>query len=126
MSDEKSSTHSKGDFEIGHGRPPKETRFRAGKSGNPHGRPKRQATFTSIARDELARLVRTSTNADGIAQSMPAVEVIVRKAVHKAIYGDIKAARFLFDIEGVERKSAGAERGSHLGESGEEVGEDHD
>ena len=122
MSDEKSSKHPKGEYKVGYGRPPEATRFRPGESGNPHGRPKRQATFNSIANEELGRLVKTIANAaDGI-QSTPARKVIVRKIVNAALQGDFRAAKILVDLEAFERSAAG-ERGSHLSES---AGEDHD
>ena len=36
MADDK----DKRDYEIGYGKPPKQTRFKPGQSGNPRGRPK--------------------------------------------------------------------------------------
>jgi hypothetical protein len=47
MTDEKKPP---GDYEIGYGKPPKDSRFKPGQSGNPKGRPKQaDATASDIA-----------------------------------------------------------------------------
>ena len=46
-----------GDYEVGYGRPPKETRFTPGKSGNPKGRPKRKRSLAADLRKEVERMV---------------------------------------------------------------------
>ena len=41
------------DYEVGYGRPPKKHRFKKGKSGNVHGRPKGSKNFVTDLREEL-------------------------------------------------------------------------
>jgi hypothetical protein len=114
MTSKKTSPHSKDDYQVGYGRPPETTRFRPGESGNPQGRPKRRATFASVAKQELERPVSTGNKAGGPVQQMPAMEVIVKNVVRAAVYGDLKAARLLVDLEAVERKSGDTEHTSNL------------
>lgn len=43
----------KKDYEVGYRKPPKETRFKTGRSGNPRGRPRKpKETFTSLLEEE--------------------------------------------------------------------------
>ena len=41
------------DYEVGYGRPPKKHRFKKGRSGNVHGRPKGTKNFVTDLREEL-------------------------------------------------------------------------
>ena len=53
------------DSRVGYKRPPVQTRFKAGTSGNLSGRPKRRPTFRSVLMDELAGPVPTQGIAAG-------------------------------------------------------------
>lgn len=50
------------EYEVGYGRPPKATRFRAGQSGNPNGRKKRASSIQDEAREMLAQIVDVKLN----------------------------------------------------------------
>ena len=45
------------DFLVGYSKPPAETRFRPGQSGNPKGRPKGAKNFSTLMEKELERKV---------------------------------------------------------------------
>ena len=45
------------DDAVGYGKPPKETRFKPGRSGNPRGRPKGSKNFNTILAKRLQELV---------------------------------------------------------------------
>ena len=45
------------DYEVGYGRPPKKHRFKKGKSGNVHGRPKGTKNLVTDLREELNEMI---------------------------------------------------------------------
>jgi len=49
---------SKGDYQVGYGRPPKAGQFQPGKSGNPNGRPKGRPSLHEIILEEAARIAK--------------------------------------------------------------------
>ena len=48
---------SKSTFEVGYGRPPEQTRFKPGQSGNPNGRPSGTRNLDTDLRDELNEVI---------------------------------------------------------------------
>jgi hypothetical protein len=89
-------TKSKGDYEIGYGRPPVATRFRPGGVGNPKGRPKRAKPVGQIIHDAMMTPVRIEVN--GKPKTMTAQEVIIHNLVRNAARGDAKAIHTLFAL----------------------------
>ena len=49
---------NKGDFEVGYGKPPRHTRFKTGRSGNPRGRRKGQRNLAAVLREVLRQTVK--------------------------------------------------------------------
>jgi hypothetical protein len=87
----------KRDYKVGRGKPPQETRFQPGKSGNPKGRPKAKRhpdevllsrEFHRISRDQLTREV---TLPDGTKVS--AFELVFQSTVVTAAKGSAHAQR---------------------------------
>jgi Family of unknown function (DUF5681) len=78
------------DYEVGYGKPPKHSRFKSGKSGNPKGRPKGNKNLRSIVRDTLFKTVKVTE--DGQVRTMNRVEAIVTGLVAKGLKGDIRAS----------------------------------
>lgn len=66
MSDQESSKSA--DY-VGYRRPPKATRFTAGNSGNPNGRPKGSKNLSTLFAEELARTITLTEN--GKRKKMP-------------------------------------------------------
>jgi len=60
------------DYEVGYGKPPTETRFVKGKSGNPSGRPKGTKNAATIFRDVTRQTIRVTEN--GIPREMSRYE----------------------------------------------------
>ena len=53
---------SDGTYSVGYGRPPEETRFKPGQSGNPKGRPKGSKNLRTLFAEELRRSVTLKEN----------------------------------------------------------------
>lgn len=82
------------DDDIGYGKPPKNTRFKAGKSGNPRGRPK-------FAPDRLAEIVQEVLDTpmryreNGRNKTATRTEVRLKLLAERAVKGDVSAAELL-------------------------------
>ena len=101
------------DYEVGYGKPPPEHRFKPGQSGNPKGRPKgykgrvftvegsrlRQALHAELGREvtieERGRMVR-----------VPALNLLLRKLMQKALSGQSRAAQILLDAYATAERDA--------------------
>jgi hypothetical protein len=88
-----------------YGRPPIATRFTAGRSGNPKGRPKGSRNAETTARDALERTIAVGRK--GTQRKKTVREIAYERLGEKALAGDIKALNFLLSLEDDER-----ERGS--------------
>jgi Family of unknown function (DUF5681) len=65
------------EYVVGYRRPPKTTRFVAGKSGNPKGRPKGTRSIGAILRDIIQQKIGVTEN--GKTRRMPVLEVTFRR-----------------------------------------------
>ena len=65
------------DYAVGYGRPPKETQFTPGKSGNPNGRRKGSRSVGAILKDIIEQRIAVTEN--GKTRRMPALEVMLRR-----------------------------------------------
>ncbi len=81
---------------VGYGKPPRNTQFKKGQSGNPNGRPKGSTNPTDLINTLLRKRVTVTQN--GKATKLPVIEVILTKVISKALGGDHKALRFVFDM----------------------------
>ena len=100
------------DYPVGYGRPPKETRFQPGKSGNPAGRRKGSRTVGAILTDIIEQKVPVTEN--GKTRRMPALEVMLRRLVNDAMRGERNAMKLLLSF--VDRYADTAEAKVQLGE----------
>ena len=96
-----------GDYEVGYGKPPKATRFKAGTSGNPNGRPK-------CDRSHLGEIVSSvfeepvKYRESGRARTASRREVALKVLVQRAINGDVCAADILLRKRAKAQQQAGA------------------
>lgn len=81
-------------YDIGYGKPPEETRFSKGKSGNPSGRPKGSRNTYKLLEDLLAQKVTIMQ--DGKPVRIPKKAAILLQAVNSATKGDLKAISTIF------------------------------
>ena len=74
------------DYEVGRGKPPVESRFKPGQSGNPHGRPKGSQSLNTMIENELDQRVTIKEN--GRAVTVTKRQLVAKQAVNKAAAGD--------------------------------------
>jgi hypothetical protein len=91
-----------GDYEVGYGRPPKSTRFKKGRSGNPKGRPKGTKNIATYV--EIALQQRVSVREGGKVKRRSKADVIARNAVVKAMKGDLKPLATLKTMDRSDRQ----------------------
>lgn len=85
-----------GDEPVGYGRPPRHSRFKAGQSGNPSGRPKGVRSLKRDLADELSQMVQVSEN--GARLKLSKQRLAVKALTAKAIKGHVLAATKLFEL----------------------------
>ena len=78
---------------VGYGQPPRETRFRKGQSGNPHGRPKGSLNMATV----LLRTLRETVvvTASGRKKTITKLEAAMTQITNKAAGGDLSALKLL-------------------------------
>lgn len=99
---------AEGDHKVGYGRPPLETRFRPGASGNPSGKRKAKPTLSQRLDRILAESV--SVTEGGKSKRMTKEEIFLRQMVTRAIGGDRHFGRLLLDY--LERRQESAPAGA--------------
>ena len=85
-----------GNYEVGYKKPPKETRFKNGKSGNPRGRPhgsKNLATLLGEALDTPITVVE-----DGARRQRTKRDVVIAQLVDQSAGADLRATKLLLDM----------------------------
>lgn len=82
------------EFPIGYKKPPLQTRFKPGQSGNPSGRPKKKATTLPECFERELNTVIT-VNEGGKHRRIRKVQAIAKQLTNKAVTGDHKATALL-------------------------------
>lgn len=106
-------------YEVGYGRPPRNTRFRKGKSGNPAGRRKgaknkpklTTGAINDVLRRELSRTVEVR-GVDG-PEVLSIFEAAARALGVQAIRGDVRAQQQVIALQRELDAQAAAEREAH-------------
>ena len=108
-------------YEVGYGKPPTETRFKPGESGNPRGRPKgsrnrspypRQDDLRSIFRQEANRLVPINEGGKTVTISM--AQAIMRSLAVTAAKGNPRAQRTWTQLQSAVEREEWNERLAHF------------
>ena len=81
---------------VGYRSPPAHTRFKAGQSGNPNGRPKKAKTLKAELIDELAEF--TNVSEDGQNLRISKARAIAKTIVRAAAAGNMRATTALLSL----------------------------
>ena len=99
-------------YKVGYGRPPKETQFKPGKSGNPKGRPRGAKNIDTMLRDTLMEKIEITEN--GKRKRLSKIEVLLKKCLNDALNGDQRAIDRLFRSFPALRAAQAAENADSL------------
>jgi Family of unknown function (DUF5681) len=92
-----------GNYKVGYGRPPSETRFRKGVTGNPGGRPRGMTAGRAkkLALQEAYRLI-TVREGDEV-RTLPTIQAVMRSQARSAAKGNGPAQRDFIDrVQAIE------------------------
>jgi hypothetical protein len=80
-------------YDVGFGKPPKQTRFKKGRSGNPNGRPRKKPDFYL----ELTRVLRENVTitVDGELQRVTVQQALLKRLRDQALRGEVWAGKLL-------------------------------
>ena len=95
---------NEGDYEVGYGKPPRDTRFKRGQSGNPRGRPPGAKNLSTLLNEALNELVVVTEN--GGRKRISKRRAAFKQLVNDAAKGNWRALKLLVDIlQDIERRS---------------------
>ena len=86
---------NKTSYEVGYGKPPKNTQFQKGSSGNPRGRPKKPVDFDHELIKESKSPV--TVNENGRPKRISKHNVVLKQLMKQAMTGNIHAAKLYLD-----------------------------
>lgn len=89
-------TRSTRNYEVGHGKPPKATRFRKGRSGNPRGRTRGSENIIAVFKRLANKRVKVTEH--GIVRTMSMAEAIIAQNVKAALNKDPIAMGNIFRL----------------------------
>jgi Family of unknown function (DUF5681) len=78
------------DYEVGYGKPPRQTRFSKGQSGNPRGRPRGTKNLKTLLLEILSEQIIATAN--GRRRKITKAAAIVIQLVNRAATGDLASA----------------------------------
>jgi len=84
------------DSEVGYGKPPQNTRFKKGQSGNPRGRAPGAKDLKTLLIDTLNEPVVVTEN--GGRRTISKCQAIVKQLVNQSAKGDWRAVKLLVDM----------------------------
>jgi len=90
------SHDDKGDYEVGYGKPPVDTRFKRGQSGNPRGRPSGSKNLATLVTEALNETVIVAEN--GGRRKISKREAIIKQLVNRSAKADWRAITILLNI----------------------------
>ncbi len=114
------SSDKQRDYEVGYGKPPRHTRFKPGRSGNPRGRPSGSKNLTTLLSEALNEFVIVAEN--GRRRKITKRQAIVTQLVNRSAKSDLRATKILLDIiQELERGTQPASFETAFGPADEKV-----
>jgi len=108
------------DYEVGYGKPPRYTRFRKGRSGNPRGRSSGSKNLSTLLGEALNERVLVAEN--GGRRKITKREAIITQLVNRAAKADWRAIKILLDlVQEVEARDAPETAEASFGAADEKV-----
>lgn len=92
----KSKRRKPAQYDVGYRRPPKESQFKPGRSGNPKGRPIGSRPVGALLQDILEQRVPVTEGAK--TRRIPVLEVMLRRLANDAMRSDHKAIKLLLSL----------------------------
>jgi hypothetical protein len=78
-----------GDYKVGYAKPPRTTRFKRGRSGNPKGRPNGSRQLATDLAAELGE--RITVREEGRSRRISKQRALIKSLMAKALQGDVRA-----------------------------------
>jgi len=95
-SEDKMPPGTRGDYEVGYGKPPRYAGFKKGQSGNPRGRPPGSKNLTTLLNDALNEPVTITEN--GRRRKITKREAVIKQLVNKSASADPRSLKILLDL----------------------------
>ena len=89
-------TATRGDYEVGYGKPPRYAGFKKGQSGNPRGRPPGSKNLTTLLNVTLNETVTITEN--GRRRKITKREAVIKQLVDKSASADPRSLKILLDL----------------------------
>jgi hypothetical protein len=110
----------KRDYEVGYRKPPRQTRFTKGQSGNPRGRSPGAKNLKTLVSEALNEFVIVSES--GGRRKITKREAIVTQLVNRSASADFRAIKILLDmVRDIESQTEPASVASPFSEADEKV-----
>jgi len=91
------SSDDQRDYPVGYAKPPRDTRFKRGQSGNPKGRPAGKKNLSAVLNDALAESV-VAVVGQGRRKKISKLEATIAQLVNKSASGDPRATQTLLSL----------------------------
>ena len=82
------------DYEVGYGKPPKDTQFKPGQSGNPKGRPKGTQNFKTDLKEVLSDPVQITQGGKTI--TVTKQQALIMRSTAEGLKGNQRATALIF------------------------------
>ena len=107
------------EYEVGFGKPPEQSQFRKGLSGNPRGRPKGALNKKTILSRALREKVVITEN--GKRKRVTKHEALYKQLVNKSVSGDLKAMIEVIKLDACSEEAANDSIDTQLSETDQEI-----
>jgi hypothetical protein len=106
--------------EIGYGKPPKDTQFKKGQSGNPRGRPRGAKNLATLVGEALDQKITVTEQ--GRRRKISKREAIITQLVNRSASADLKATTILLGMmQEIERRTGASTESAALSEADRQV-----